>query len=168
MNNRRRYPTLVLAASLAVIVLLPGLAAPSRAQSRKPYGFEEIEPALSGHLPAQAAAGSLDLLAQVGGEISSVVSDGEYLYVNSGPRLLILTPEANPQVVGRSDILPDTITSVAVSGKIAIVATCPTLYTLDVANPTHPVVVGQFPAYAGQLLAAGEGLRTTCQSARGR
>jgi hypothetical protein len=156
MNNRRRYATLVLAASLAVIVLLPGLAAPSQAQSRKPYGLEEIEPALSGDLAAPATAGSLELLAQVGGEITSVVSDGEYLYVNSGPRLVILTLEANPQVVGRSEFFPDTITSVAVTGETAVVATWPTLFTLDVADPTHPVVVGQFPAFADQLLVAGD------------
>lgn len=155
MNNRRRYSTLALTAAMAAVLLLLGLAAPSRAQQQGSPGFQQTEPALSGNLAAPATAGSLELLAQVGGEITSVVSDGEYLYVNSGPRLVILTLEANPHVVARSEPFPDTIESVAVTGGTAVVASWLTLYTLDVTDPTHPVIVGQLPANSGQLLAAG-------------
>lgn len=96
------------------------------------------------HATTSTAAGALELLAQEGGQITSVVSDGAYLYANSGPRLTVLTLEPNPQLIGRSDFLPANVQNVALSGQTAVVTTYFELFTIDLGDPSQPTLRGTF------------------------
>lgn len=157
MHGRRLFSLLFLAGLLGLILLRLGLAGPAQA---RPGTLFSLVPAQVTRPPGAATgaeAGSLELLGQVGGLITSVVSDGDYLYVNSGPRLLVLSAEPEPQVVGRSDLLPADVLGVALSGKTAIVSTSRELYTVDVTDPARPAVLGRLAhnIYPLKLLASG-------------
>jgi len=92
-----------------------------------------------------AAAPDLNVVSQIGGTSMAVHTDGAYVYLAQGPRLLVLdmsNPGA-PVLLGRSAPLPRQISDVFVAGGHAYLATdIRGFRVLSLANPAQPVEVG--------------------------
>jgi hypothetical protein len=142
MNRQKLLTGLFLTGFFCLILLGVAYAESVQAGERQATVAEGAATTLIPTTSSNTEAGALELLAQEGGQITAVVSDGSYLYVNSGPRLAILSLEANPQLIGRSDLLPDNVQNVALSGQTAVVTTYNELFTMDLGDPSQPIILG--------------------------
>ncbi|MCL6629146.1 MAG: hypothetical protein K6U00_06065, partial [Armatimonadetes bacterium] len=89
----------------------------------------------------------ITLVGRWGGPCNAVAVSGNYAYAGVGPRLVVLdiTNPSNPTEVGRSDVLPDNVLDVTVSGGYAYVADgYAGLQVIDISNPAGPVRVGGY------------------------
>jgi hypothetical protein len=96
---------------------------------------------------------NLGYLGQIGGTSYAVAIQGNYAYVSSGPRLVVLniSDPAAPVEIGRTKPMPDLITHIAVEGDYAYViapiqelgsAISPNgLHIVNIANPATPYEV---------------------------
>jgi hypothetical protein len=90
-------------------------------------------------------AQNVELVGQIGGPAKAVASQGDYAYVVTGPRLVIvdISDPANPTRVGSHEISVDYGRDVAVAGAYAYIAADEGgLRVLDVSDPANPVEVG--------------------------
>lgn len=87
----------------------------------------------------------MELVGQIGGDISAVAVQGDYAYIGVGPRLVVLdvSDPAHPTMVGQSGVLPGIVLSMAVSGNyVYVISSESNLHILDVSDPTRPARVG--------------------------
>ncbi len=125
-------------ACLALALL--GAAGAARAQTPEPAPAEPPAP------PA------LPVLLQAGGDLTALAPFGDRLLLGQGPRVLILEPgqDGAPRLIGQSEVLGGLVTDIAVDGQRAYAVTSGyapetdnALTVLDLADPTHPVVLGR-------------------------
>ncbi|QLQ05478.1 MAG: hypothetical protein HZY76_04845 [Anaerolineae bacterium] len=92
-------------------------------------------------------------IGQIGGSIDAVALRGDRAYAGMGPRLVIfdVSNPAMPRLLGRSPILPDLVSGVAVEGSVAYVAAGAEggLQIIDVSDPGNPQILGSYNS-AGQ------------------
>jgi len=103
-----------------------------------------------------SASENVRLVGQIGGEAHTVAIQDNYAYIGLGPRLIILdvSDSADPEIVGRSDVLPvgeeqrpNYVSDVAVVGDYAYIAAFAAgLRIYDVSGPTQPTEVGSYDA----------------------
>jgi hypothetical protein len=108
---------------------------------------------------ASLDADNVELVSHLGGPTSDVFVQGNYLYINEGPKLTILdnTDPAAPTVIGQSLPMPDIVSGVTVSGNHAYIADgSGGLRVLDVSNPRVPVECGTFPFQDAQQVTVEE------------
>lgn len=106
----------------------------------------------SGQVPTNAApaspqADAIQLLTHAGGSLLEVALQGNYAYLGHGTRLAVLdvTDPTQPALLGQSQHLTSTISSIVMSGTLAYVAaTYAGLRVFDVSNPAAPVEVGSY------------------------
>ncbi|HYN88856.1 MAG TPA: hypothetical protein VER55_10010 [Ardenticatenaceae bacterium] len=106
-----------------------------------------VPPAEVPPLRPRGAALTVELLSQIGGNISAVAVVEHYVYIGVGPRLVILdvSNPASPTVVGQSPPLGAPINNVeVVDGYAYVTGTAHDLAVLDVHEPTAPSVVGTY------------------------
>lgn len=101
----------------------------------------------------------LDLVGQWGGSNFAVAAQGNYVYAGVGPRVLtfdVSDPE-RPLLVGRSDVLPDIVRGIALSGDYCYVADGDAgLQILNVADPARPLRIGAMDTgYATNVVVSG-------------
>lgn len=129
-------------------------AAPSATRTRPRAPTQKPSPSNTPAPPAGNAK-NLELVGQIGGGITAAVAAaGHFAYLAIGPRLLVLdvTNPAQPVVAGQSDVLPDSIHSVAIVNGYAYVAAGEAgVFVIDVANPRQPTVVGSVAAIASAM-----------------
>jgi hypothetical protein len=95
---------------------------------------------------------TLTIVGQWGGTPQSMALAGTTAYIGFGPRLLVVDvgdPGA-PRLLGQSDILPDLIRGVDLTGDLAYLAAGQAgLVVLDVSDPAAMRIVDDGPNYAG-------------------
>ncbi len=130
--------------ALVVLLVLLGLAslatrsAPARAQS----------------------GGAWRMVGQTGGPTQAVDVQGDYAYVGTGLRLIVLdvSDPANPTEAGSTTPFPYVVEDIVVSGTLAYVAAGGAgLCVVDVSDPADPVELGDWDSsgYAEGVAAAG-------------
>ena len=95
----------------------------------------------------QAAGTTLEMVGQIGGSITAIAVDGDFMYAGIGPRLVVLdvADSAHPSSVGQTEVFPNTVESVLAAGRyVYIAAGSYGLRVIDVIQPTAPVEVGFF------------------------
>jgi hypothetical protein len=99
------------------------------------------------------------LIAQLGGFTLAVHVAGNYAYIGEGPSLVILdiAKPASPTVVGRTGVLPYTVTDVYVVGDYAYVTAGDSLHVISVVDKVHPSQVGHF-----NIMHVIEGVSVSC------
>ena len=87
------------------------------------------------------------LVGQWGGASYAVAVSGNRAYLGMGPRLVILdvSNPAGPTVLGTSEVMPDIVQGIAISGNYAYVADYDAgLQVIDISNPSSPTRVGGY------------------------
>jgi hypothetical protein len=87
----------------------------------------------------------VELIGQWGGPSEAVAVQGNYVYLGSGPRVLVfdVSDQSNPALVGRTDPLPGFVLGISVSGDFAYVADSDAgLAIINIADPSAPFRVG--------------------------
>jgi hypothetical protein len=102
----------------------------------------------------------LELVAQIYGATCAIGVQGYYAYIGVGNQLVVLdvSNPLNPTLIGQTDILPDSVGDVAITGNYAFVANeHGGLRVIDVSNPANPIEVGFYdtPGYAHDVVLAG-------------
>ena len=110
------------------------------------------------HLTTDAE--NVELVGQIGGGTAAVAVQSSYAYIGVGPRVEVLdvSDASNPILVGRTDVLPGSVSSIAVAGNTAYVTTGNSgLCIFDIANPESPVAIGRYdtPGQAYDVVLAG-------------
>ena len=115
---------------------------------------QDMDPALLTSQPegqpdgaTQQQAQNVQLVSQIGGPTFAVAVQSHYAYIGVGPRLVILDISnlAAPSVVGQTDVLPEKVMAVALSGDYAFVADgYRGLRIIDIADPAAPREVGYY------------------------
>lgn len=98
---------------------------------------------------ARASLSLIRLVGQLGGVSRAVAVDGDYVYLGTGPRLVVLdldTPDGpgDPVFAGQTEVLPGIVESIAVQGDYAYVAIQEGLHIIDVRDPATPFAVGEW------------------------
>ena len=105
-----------------------------------------VLPSLSTSVASSSAISqNVELVGQIGGPTYAVAVQDHYAYVGIGAKLAVLdiSDPANPIVVGQTDVLPETVQEVVVSGTYAYIADGNSgLRIISVADPAHPFEVG--------------------------
>ena len=86
------------------------------------------------------------LVGQWGGPCWATAASGNRAYMGMGPRLVVvdISNPSTPTVLGMSELLPDAIWGVAISGNYVYAAVYSAgLQVIDVSNPAYPTRVGQ-------------------------
>ena len=120
-----------------------------------------LSPSVSGE--SLVSKPTLNLVGQIGGPIQGVAVRDSIAYVTVGPRLLVMeVSEAGALIeLGGSPALNRFLTDVVVSGSFAYVAAGEAgVGIIDVADPTHPTIVGGWdsPGYAEAVVVVGNTL----------
>ena len=87
---------------------------------------------------------------QLGGVPRALAVDGDFVYAGFGPRILVIdaSDAANPQLLGRSEPLPDLVQGIDVSEGVAYVAAGRAgLILLDVSDPANVRILNDGPNY---------------------
>jgi len=90
----------------------------------------------------------LEFVDQIGGRITALAIQGDYLYAGIGPRLVILdvSNRDNPQRVGQTEPLPGAIERLSIQDNLAFTANGEGgLRIIDVKAPTNPQEIGFYP-----------------------
>ena len=89
------------------------------------------------------------LVGQWGGACNAAAVSGTTAYMGAGPRILALdiSDPSSPALLGMSDVLPDSVADVAISGNYAYVAdggnwTGAGLLVIDISNVSSPICIG--------------------------
>jgi hypothetical protein len=103
----------------------------------------------------------VDLVGQLGGEVGGVVVDGLHAYVGIGARLAVLSIGAgsDPYLVGTSDLLPGTVTDLAVvPGAVVTALGKEGVAVVDVRDPSRPMLAGRLQTDTTYHVEVSEGL----------
>jgi hypothetical protein len=104
---------------------------------------------------------TLKVVGQVGGSIQAVAVSGDYAYIGVGMRVMIVDI-SNPtglREIGATQLLEGEVRDIAVDGNFAYVAAAGGgLFSINIAEPTRPVVTGNVdtPGYAEAVAVAGK------------
>ena len=139
---------------LAVLLLISvGISALSNEAQASPSGSK---PQTNTLLPVD----KIDLVSQLGGSIIDADIQGGYAYVGVGPCLVtlkLLNP-ALPVVTGQTEVLPNLVRRVVVSGGYVYVIISPgfdqegySLRVFNLADPANPVESGHFNSPGGWI-----------------
>ena len=106
-------------------------------------------PAQSGPAAPGAGAANVELVGQLGGNVTAVAVQGDYAYVGQGPRLVILNvrDRAHPAVVGQTGVLAGVVVGVALGapGHAYLALGHAGLQVVTVGDKTHPAAAGFLP-----------------------
>lgn len=85
---------------------------------------------------------------QIGGFSEAIAAADHYVYVGIGTRLVIfdVADPANPVVVGRTPVLTERLTTIALSGTFAYLGMPGQLLIYDVRDPARPTFAGAYAA----------------------
>ena len=124
--------SLFLTASLVLMSNAPG----NLAQSPKSAGMR-------GAAVIQQQAENIKLVSWIGGRLSDVVVQGDYVYMAVGPRVVVLDvfDPAHPAVVGQTDALRGNVSAIAIQNSYAYVTAGNALYIFSITVLTCPVRV---------------------------
>lgn len=110
-------------------------------------------------------------IGQIGGVSYAAAVQGNYAYLGSGPRLLVLdiSNPANPQLLGQSEVLPGVIRDIKPYGQYAFIAAGKAqLRVMDISDPTNPHEVSHLEGFQWALeLAVHENLLLVATNAMG-
>ena len=84
---------------------------------------------------------NLKQIGQIGGVSYAVAVQGNFAYLGSGPRLIVLdlSNPGNPQMIAQSEVLPGVIRDIKVQGPYAYIAAGKgQLRVLDISDPANP------------------------------
>ncbi len=98
-------------------------------------------------------AGGLRVLAQEGGAVRDVASDGRYVYAGVGPRLVVLQADERAlAVVGRTEPLPGVVEKLVLGQGWAVVGLSDgALHVVDLEEPERPREAAVLPKDLGWL-----------------
>lgn len=135
--------------------LLLAFTVPCTAQSGPSLGAAERQ---DQSVPHTQHDGNLQFVSQIGGEVNDVVVRGHYAYAAIGPRVVILDVgnPAHPAVVGRTQVLPDVVWSLAIQGNYIYALYAFSrgwgaggLCTVDILDLAHPNVASDYDLLEG-------------------
>lgn len=156
-----------------------------------PQPITTSNPASSTQDPASGGAGDLDLpppnqitvtpglsfrqnlvqVGQIGGVSYAVAVQGNFAYLGSGPRLLVLdiSNPSTPQLLGQSEVLPGVIRDIKVYGQYAFIAAGKAqLRILDISVPSNPHEITHLEGFQWAMeLAVHENLLLVATNAMG-
>jgi len=106
-----------------------------------------------GVVQAQSPPPTLDIIGHVGGAIEAVATDGDYLYVGQGPRILVydLANPEDPTKIAQTDILDSNVRMLEVVGDYVYAFfsngnLIPNQFiVVDVSSPSAPECLGAIP-----------------------
>jgi hypothetical protein len=86
-----------------------------------PAGVAPVAGAVQVKHSATSAAGSISVVGQLGGSVTSVAVQGTYAYIGLGARVAVIDVSniGSPHLVGQSSLLPGVVGGIAVSGSHA-------------------------------------------------
>ncbi len=120
-----------------------------------------VPPAIAQSRSTTSDAGPLKIVGQIGGPTHAVAVGGHYAYVGVGLRLIVVdvTAPGSLKEVGFSEPLAANVQNVTVSQDKAFVAAgVAGLYIIDISDPTHPTIIGNYdtPGYAEGVTVTGK------------
>ena len=130
---------------------------------------QQVSPPPSTPTPTPSPPSPLEFVDRQSGATRAIDAQNDYLYLGSGQHFSVVridTDEAQPPVftpVGKSELLPTVVTSVAVRDHYAYVM-AGSLLVFDVSDPAHPTIIARPSTIAGKIHLADQRLYLTSGS----